>query len=65
MKKITLFAVVLVAISFASCRKTHVCKCTDNSSGYSQSYVFGVQTSSQAKASCDSYAYYGRTCSIQ
>ena len=64
MKKITLFAVVLVAISFASCRKTHVCKCTD-SSGNSQSYTLGIQTSSQAKATCDSYGGYGTTCSIQ
>ena len=64
MKKITLFAVVLVAISFASCRKTHVCKCTD-SSGYSSSFTLGIQTSAQAKASCDSYGGNGTTCTIQ
>jgi hypothetical protein len=28
MKKITLFAIALVAISFASCKKDRVCTCT-------------------------------------
>ena len=60
MKKITLLAVAFVAVSFASCRKTHVCKCTDGSS-----YTLPMQTSSQAKTTCDSYGYYGTTCSVQ
>ncbi len=64
MKKITLFVVALIAISFASCRKTHVCKCTD-SSGYSNSTTLPIQTSSQAKTTCDSYGGYGYTCVIQ
>lgn len=33
MKKITLFAVAALAISFASCRKDRTCECTDNSGG--------------------------------
>jgi hypothetical protein len=64
MKKITLFAVALIAVSFASCVKTHTCKCVD-SNGNSTSYSLPRQTSSAAKVSCDSYAYSGTTCSIQ
>ena len=64
MKKITLYAVALVAVSFASCRKTHICRCTDGS-GNSHSYTLGIQTSSQAKVSCDSYSGYGTTCTVQ
>ena len=33
MKKITLFAVAALAISFASCRKERTCECTDTSYG--------------------------------
>lgn len=32
MKKITVLAVALLAISFASCKKDRVCKCTDTDS---------------------------------
>lgn len=64
MKKITLFAVALIAVSFASCIKTHTCKCVD-STGYASTYSLPRQTSAAAKASCDSYAYSGTTCSIQ
>lgn len=64
MKKITLFAFALIAVSFASCVKTHTCKCV-NSTGYTSTYSLPRQTSSAAKASCDAYAGYGETCSIQ
>ncbi len=64
MKKITLFAFALIAVSFASCTKTHTCKCVD-SSGYSYTYSLPRQTSSAAKTSCDAYASYGETCTIQ
>jgi hypothetical protein len=64
MKKITLFAVALIAVSFASCVKTHTCKCVD-SNGNSTSYSLPRQTSSAAKVSCDAYSGYGESCSIQ
>jgi hypothetical protein len=64
MKKITLFAVALIAVSFASCKKTHTCKCVD-STGYSSTYTLPRETSSVAKADCDTYSYGGSTCSIQ
>ena len=64
MKKITLFAVALIAVSFASCVKTHTCRCVE-SNGSATSYSLPRQTSSAAKASCDSYSGYGSTCSIQ
>lgn len=64
MKKITLFAVALIAVSFASCAKTHTCKCVD-STGYSYTYQLPRQTSAAAKTSCDAYASTGETCSIQ
>lgn len=31
MKKITLLAAVIIAVSFASCKKAKTCTCTDNS----------------------------------
>jgi hypothetical protein len=64
MKKNTLFAVALIAVSFASCVKTHTCKCVD-SNGNSTSYSLPRQTSSAAKVSCDAYSGYGESCSIQ
>ena len=62
MKKITLIAVAFVAISFASCKRTHTCTCT--SGGVSTSIALPKQTSSQAKTSCDYYANNGGTCVV-
>ena len=62
MKKITLLAVAFVAISFASCKKTHTCTCT--SGGVSTSIALPKQTSAQAKTSCDFYATSGETCVV-
>jgi hypothetical protein len=45
MKKITLFAVAALAISFASCRKERTCECTDSSGGYT------VVTTTKVKSS--------------
>lgn len=54
MRKITLLAVAFVAVSFASCKKTHVCSCSNNgTTTYTTSLP--AQTSSDAKTSCSSY----------
>ncbi len=59
MKKITLLAVAFVAISLASCKKTHNCECTDyNSDGsvyVTVTYTQAKQTKSKAQETCDSY----------
>ena len=65
MKKITLIAVAFVSISFASCRKTHVCSCSNNGTT-TYTTTLPAQTGSDAKKSCSSYdnAFYG-VCTIQ
>lgn len=65
MKKITLLAISLIAISFASCKKTHTCVCTQ--AGITTlTQPLPAQTSSAAKTTCSSYdnAITG-TCTIQ
>ncbi len=54
MKKITFLAVAFVAISFASCKKTHVCSCSNNGTT-TYTTTLPSQTSSDAKTSCSSY----------
>jgi hypothetical protein len=64
MKKITLLAVAFVAVTFASCAKTHTCVC-QVAGTTTQTISLPKQTSSAAKTSCSSYdALYG-TCTIQ
>lgn len=56
MKKITLLAAVIVAVSFASCKKNHSCVCTDtytDGTTYSLTYEQGKQTKKKAQESCD------------
>ena len=67
MKKITLFAFALVAISFASCKKTHTCQCINSgtSGQVTATYSLPAQTSSDAKTTCSSYASTNETCTIQ
>ena len=67
MKKITLFAFALVAISFASCKKTHTCQCINSgtSGQVTATYSLPAQTSSDAKTMCSSYASTNETCTIQ
>lgn len=57
MKKITLLAIALVAISVTSCKKDRTCSCTvtDNSPGSTTSeykVVYKKITKSNAKAAC-------------
>ncbi len=51
MKKITLLAAVVIAASFASCKKDYTCVCTSNSVSYT--YDLGKIKKKDAKASCD------------
>ena len=54
MKKITLLAVVLVAASFASCKKNYTCDCTWTDDGSSAgSYTSGKIKKKDAKAWCE------------
>ena len=68
MKKITLLAAVVIAASFASCKKDYTCVCTGTSSVYNSSYTFdlGKIKKKDAKASCDaagsSWSSIGYTC---
>ncbi|MES2133573.1 MAG: hypothetical protein V4506_14585 [Bacteroidota bacterium] len=70
MKKITLLAAVIVAASFASCKKNYTCVCTTNNSsnGFAASYTFdlGKIKKGDAKSACDaagsSWSSIGYTC---
>ncbi|MBI3520835.1 MAG: hypothetical protein HY062_15970 [Bacteroidetes bacterium] len=54
MKKITLLAAVVVAISFASCRKDRTCECTDTSGGVTYVTTTKVKsTKKDATSWCD------------
>lgn len=55
MKKITLLAAVIVAASFASCKKDYTCVCTFTDAGTTSTYTYdlGKIKKKDAKASCD------------
>jgi hypothetical protein len=55
MKKITLLAAVVIAASFASCKKDYTCVCTVTSGGVSTNYTYdlGKIKKKDAKSSCD------------
>ena len=55
MKKITLLAAVVIAASFASCKKNYTCTCTGTSQGVSGTYTYdlGKIKKKDAKSSCD------------
>ena len=65
MKKISLFAVVLIATSFASCKKNYGCECVKSGSVTFNTSV-SAKSSSEAKSNC---SYYDNntngTCSIK
>lgn len=65
MKKITLFAIALVSVSFASCKKDYTCSCTKT--GESEPYytINMYKTKSAAKASCTSIQYSNDVCVIK
>jgi hypothetical protein len=61
MKKVTLFAAVLTAFTFASCEKERDCTCTTTnayagtSTSSTQTIVYKDVTKKQAKTLCASY----------
>ena len=42
MKKITLLAAVVIAASFASCKKNYTCVCTYTSAGTTETYTYDL-----------------------
>ncbi len=65
MKKISLFAVVLIATSFASCKKNYACECIKSGS-VTVSTTVSAKSSSDAKTSCSNYdSSTNGTCSIK
>jgi hypothetical protein len=65
MKKIALFAVVLIATSFASCKKNYTCECTKNGAVTYTTFV-SAKSSSDAKSTCSVFDNSSNgTCSIK
>jgi hypothetical protein len=67
MKKITLLAAVIVAASFASCRKVYTCTCTYTYSGttYTDVYTTGTKVKKKtAETWCTGLQSTGETCSL-
>jgi len=69
MKKITLLAVVIVAASFASCRKVYTCTCTwtSSSSGTTYTDVYSTGTKVKKKTAetwCTGLQGTNETCSL-
>ena len=52
MKKITLIAVALVTVSFASCKKDHTCTCSDAGSTSTRTTVYTKVSKSTAARDC-------------
>ena len=58
MKKITLLAATLVAITFASCKKDRVCTCTSDQAGATADKITYIDAKKgDARAACLSYSY--------
>lgn len=65
MKKITLFAIAFIAVSFASCKKNYSCECTKNGA-VTYNTVISAKSSSDAKSTCSIYDNSTNgTCSIK
>lgn len=66
MKKMTLLAAVVVAFTFASCKKDYTCECTATSGGVSVSATTTIKdTKKKAKDACTAKATTGVTCDIK
>jgi hypothetical protein len=75
MKKVLLFVAVIAAFSFASCKKDHVCTCTNSVNGVASSTpdvtTYTKSTKGAARANCLSgsqvvgTATYSRTCDLK
>ncbi len=64
MKKITIIAIVLVASSFAACKKERTCTCTYTNSGSSNTYTeittYDKASKKTANATCTSGTVYSQ-----
>ncbi len=65
MKKITIIALVLVAGSFAACKKDRTCTCTYSNSGSSHTYTeittYDKASKKTARATCTSGTVYDQS----
>ena len=64
MKNISLLAITLMAISFASCKKDYTCNCTDAQGKIPEVTVLH-DTKSSAKTICAARKSSPETCAIQ
>ena len=65
MKKVLLFAAVLSAFSFASCKKDYTCTCSYSVGGTTVSGSTTIHnTKKKAKDACTALATNGETCSV-
>lgn len=67
MKKITLIAAVVIAASFASCKKVYTCTCSYTYSGvtYSDTYSTGTKVKKKtAETWCTGLQSTGETCTL-
>lgn len=64
MKKISLFAIALVAISFASCKKDYTCNCTDAQGQITEVTVIH-NTKSAAQTTCAARKQSPESCTIK
>ena len=67
MKKITILAAVVIAASFASCKKVYTCTCTYSYGGssYSDTYSTGTKVKKKtAESWCTGLQSTGETCSL-
>ena len=64
MKKLTIIAIVLVAGSFAACKKDRTCTCTYSNSGSSDTYTeittYNKVSKKLAKTDCTSGTVYSQ-----
>jgi hypothetical protein len=66
MKKITLLAAVVVAFTFASCKKDYTCECTFSGNGFSGSVSTTIKdTKKKAKDACTAKNEVGVNCAIK
>jgi len=69
MKKMTLLAAVVVAVSFASCKKERTCECNVTNGGvaYNKTYDLGKTKKKDAQTVCDSYktTYSWESCTVK
>ena len=70
MKKVLLFGIIASSFSFTSCKKDHICTCTDNVPGWGPetTKITLHNTKKKATTTCKSYEFTSgtevQTCSL-